>query len=309
VIVVLGSINLDLVARVAHLPRPGETAVGRSFASQPGGKGANQALAARRAGAKAALFGCVGRDAFAMPALALLREGDVAIDGVREVDDATGVALIHVEDSGENAITVVAGANASASANQVPDEFLDSNTTVLLQFETPPAESLALAMRARSRGARVVLNTAPALRPDRAWLSAIDVLVANEHEAAALARAFSLPARPQAFATAMAQDNRVTTIVTLGARGALAFTPAERLDVPALAVEAVDSVGAGDAFVGVLAAALDRRAPLSEALVRATVAGSLACTRAGAQHSLPTASEIDRGALALQPKLRVTARP
>lgn len=305
-IVVLGSINLDLVARVARLPSPGETLAGRSFTSSPGGKGANQALAARRAGADVALFGAVGRDAFAAPALALLREGGVAIEGVRQVDEATGVALIHVEDSGENAITVIAGANALASARQVPDHLLSVTTTVVLQFETPKDESLALADRAKARGARVVLNAAPVTALDPAWLTSIDVLVANEHEATALARELALPEDSDAFAATMAGRHGIATIVTLGSRGALAATPGLRYSVPALAVKCVDTVGAGDAFVGVLAASLDRGTALPQALVHAAAAGALACTREGAQPSMPDTSEIESAAAALESRLRIT---
>ena len=138
-VVVFGSINLDLVARVARLPRPGETLAGSSFATSPGGKGANQALAARRAGAVVALFGAVGRDAFAAPALALLDEAGIDLAGVRATDAATGVALIHVDDAGQNAITVVPGANALARAADVPDAVLGPATMLMLQFETPHA--------------------------------------------------------------------------------------------------------------------------------------------------------------------------
>ena len=138
-VVVFGSINLDLVARVARLPRPGETLAGASFATSPGGKGANQALAARRAGAAVAMFGAVGRDAFAAPALALLDEAGIDLAGVRATDAATGVALIHVDDAGQNAITVVPGANALARAADVPDSVLGPDTLLMLQFEAPHA--------------------------------------------------------------------------------------------------------------------------------------------------------------------------
>jgi ribokinase len=305
VIVVFGSINLDLVARVAKLPAPGQTVAGRSLTTTPGGKGANQALAARRAGADVSLFGAVGRDAFASAALALLREGGILLDGVQQVDEATGVALIEVEDSGENMITVVAGANAFAAADQVADDLLSASTTVVLQFETPPAESLALAGRAKSRGARVILNTAPATKLDPKWLASIDVLIANEHEAAALAHELSLPEDADAFAAALASRHGIAAVVTLGARGALAATQAVRYGVPALAVQCVDTVGAGDAFVGVLAATLDRGGTLPQALARAAAAGALACTREGAQPSLPGAKDIEPAAAALESRLRI----
>ena len=161
-VVVFGSINLDLAARVASIPRPGETLLGTSFLTAPGGKGANQALAARRAGASVAMFGAVGRDAFAGHALANLATCGVDLSGVAPVDASTGVALITVDARGENAITVVAGANAHARASQVPEDCLSPNSTLLMQLEVPVGEVAALARRARARGMRVVLNGAPA---------------------------------------------------------------------------------------------------------------------------------------------------
>jgi len=152
-IVVFGSINVDLIARVPRLPRSGETLVGRTFSMMPGGKGANQALGAARAGAHVQLFGCLGADPLAPIALSGLRAAGVDLSGVRESGAASGVALIHVDDAGENCITVVAGANANARADQVPDSVLAERATVLLQLEVPAAEVAKLARRARARGA------------------------------------------------------------------------------------------------------------------------------------------------------------
>src|SRR5437868_1438084 len=144
-IILFGSINLDLVATVERLPNAGETLTARSFATCPGGKGANQALAARRAGSSVAMVGAVGSDTFAVPALALLRGDGVDISGVRAVDTSTGVALIHVDAQGENAITVVAGANGCASADWVPDTALDASTIIVMQLEVPLSQVDALA--------------------------------------------------------------------------------------------------------------------------------------------------------------------
>ena len=308
-IVVFGSINLDLVARVGRLPRPGETLAGHAFSISPGGKGANQALAAHRAGADVALFGAVGRDAFAAPALALLREAGVRLDGVLQVDAPTGVALIQVEDSGENAITVVAGANAHAAADCVPDRLLDASTTLLLQLETPANEGLALARRVRARGGRVMLNPAPSAPLDPGWLDVIDVLVANEHEAATLARAFGLPEAAGGFAAALSSRHDIVAIVTLGAKGALAAARNVRHSVPALPVRCIDTVGAGDAFVGAVAAALDRGTAWPQALAQGAAAGALACTRDGAQPSLPDASAILAAAATLELRVLESAVP
>ena len=186
-VVVFGSVNLDLVARVARIPAPGETIAGRTLATLPGGKGANQALAARAAGAAVAMYGAVGADTFAAAALANLRAAGVELDGVATFAGATGVALINVADDGENAITVIPGANALARADAVPDGRLSRGVTLLMQLEVPVAQVASLAARARARGARVVLNAAPAVPLPDALLSAIDVLVVNESEAAAYA--------------------------------------------------------------------------------------------------------------------------
>lgn len=305
-IVVFGSINMDLVARVATLPAAGETRAARSFSTSPGGKGANQALAARRAGAKVALFGAVGRDEFAAPALELLRDSGIDLRGVAQTKASTGVALIHVDDAGENTITIVAGANADASSATVDDARLHASTTVLLQFETPARESFALASRARSRGARVILNCAPAQPLDAGWLGAIDVLVANAPEAAVVASAGSMSHDPRAFVATLAARHGIAAIVTLGGEGVVAATASASYTLPALPVDIVDTVGAGDAFVGVLAAMLDRGEALPSALVSSTAAGALACTRGGAQPSLPDAAEIAVAARSLQGRLRVS---
>lgn len=302
-VVVFGSINLDLVARVARLPRPGETLAGAGFATSPGGKGANQALAARRAGAVVAMFGAVGDDAFAAPALALLDAAGVDRAGVRATVAATGVALIHVDAAGQNAITVVPGANALARAADVPDAVLGPASMLMLQFETPHAESLALATRARARGARVVLNPAPAASLSPAWLSAIDVLIVNEIEAAEIARPLGLPVSPQEFAATLSARDGLMVVATLGRAGAFAAAAGIGYRLPALAVTARDTVGAGDAFAGALVAALDRGEAVDVALTHATAAGSIACTREGAQAALPSRHETSLAAAQLQSTL------
>ena len=305
-IVVFGSINLDLVARVERLPRAGETLAGSSFATSPGGKGANQALAARRAGAEVSMFGAVGRDAFAAPAQKLLRDDGVRI-AVRVIgDEPTGVALIHVASDGENAITVVPGANAHVVAEDVPDVLLGPTTMLLLQLETPVAQSLSLAKRARSLGTRVMLNAAPAAALDRQWLAAIDVLVVNETECEAIAPVFGLPRDPSGFVAGLARGHRVLGCVTLGARGAVAASGTKRYRVPGASVLAIDTVGAGDAFVGTLGAALDASLPVSRALAHATAAGALACTREGAQAALPRLQEIATLAMTLESRIEAS---
>ena len=296
-VVVFGSINLDLVARVARIPAPGETLVGESFQTVPGGKGANQALAARRAGAEVAMFGAVGRDAFAAQALVGLADAGVDLVGVRAVDAPTGVAIVSVADDGENAITVIAGANALSRAGDVPDTYLRQGNTLVMQLEVPLPEVAWLASRARKHGARVVLNAAPASRLPVALLANVDVLIANENEGTALAASLLMPASPEAFAAAFAAQYGASAVVTLGARGALTIAAGRLLRFVPPSVDVVDTTGAGDALVGALAAALDRGQPLAAALREGVAAGALACTRHGAQPGLPDAVSVRAAAM------------
>ena len=293
-ILTFGSINVDLIVPVQNLPQPGETVLGTDYSLLPGGKGANQALAARRAGSEVLLAGAVGSDQFAGVALNLLRRAGVDVHLVRVVELPTGCAAIMVSDTGENAIAVAPGANASVHANQIPDELLDAKTVLIAQMEVPPAESEMLIRRVRKRGGRCLLNLAPALQFDLGLLPEIDLLVANEHEAATLGPDLARVGRAL----------RQALIVTRGARGAAAFlADGSSLDVPALAVEPVDTTGAGDAFTGVLGAGIDQGFPLAEALRRASVAGALTCLAYGAQSALPDKAAIDRAlsSLAIYP--------
>jgi len=286
-VVVFGSINLDLVARVPRIPAPGETLSGSVFFTAPGGKGANQALAARRAGADVALYGAVGRDHFASAALANLAAEGVRLEGVTPVEMATGVALIHVDDHGENAITVVPGANAVARADCVPDQRLAPGNSLLLQLEVPVAEVAALAMRAHRAGARVVLNAAPAAHLPASLLRSLDVLVVNEHEASSYAAAWSGPADPLAFVAWATEQFGIAVVLTLGSRGALTVLEGQVVRAEPPRVDVIDTTGAGDALAGALAAALDRGDSLPAALAEGVAAGARACTHPGAQSPLP----------------------
>jgi len=292
-LVVFGSINLDLVAHVARLPRRGETIAGETFAAHPGGKGANQALAARRAGADVALVGAVGNDAFAAPALRNLDAAGVDLQRLARVDAATGVALIHVDGTGENSITVVAGANARADPASLPDSLLATGTTLLMQLEVPFPAVHALAVRARKHGARVILNAAPAHPLSASLLPMIDVLVVNEIEAAALSTHLGAAATSEAFALDVARRFGCATAVTLGAAGAFAVVGSTLIRASAPVLHAIDTTGAGDSFTGVLAAALHRQIPWNRSLAMSVAAGSLACTAPGAQSALPAFGTID----------------
>jgi ribokinase len=284
-----GSVNLDLIATVERLPRAGQTVLGPGYRALPGGKGANQALAARRAGAEVQLVGCVGRDAFAEPALAELAAAGVGLDHiVRHETAPTGCALICVDPKGENQIAVALGANAELKAKHVSDALLGPETILLLQHEVTAEESWALARRAGERGARVLLNLAPAGEVPADVLRALDWLILNEGEAAELADAHGLGVDAAALATALG----IGVVTTLGADGIAACRGDQRWRVPALPIQPVDTTGAGDAAVGGFAAALDRGLRPEEALRWASVAGALACLTPGAQSSLPTLREI-----------------
>jgi ribokinase len=293
VITVLGSINLDLIGRVARLPQPGETVPGSGFTTAPGGKGANQALAAARAGAAVTMIGAVGDDGFASEALALLSAGGVDLQRVRTAGAPTGIALILVDEEGENVIAVIPGANGTVTAGDVADLAFAAGDVLLLQLEVPVAAMQAAARRAQADGAQVLLNFAP-FRDDAVALTPLAThLIVNETECALVAKALGIAGASVAEqAGGLARRNDMTVIVTLGKKGALAIADGDVQSVPALAVDAVDTVGAGDTFCGYLAAALAEAMPLGEALVLASTAAGLACTKPGAQPAIPERSDV-----------------
>lgn len=299
-VVVFGSINLDLVTRAPRLPSPGQTLIGSGFASYPGGKGANQALAAARAGAAVRMFGAVGRDAAAESALALLRAGEVDVSGVLAVDAATGCATILVDDAGENAIVVVPGANGKVDPGAVPDAVLSPGAVLVLQQEVPASANAALVARAAKAGMRIVLNAAPARPLTRELLAMTATLIVNENEAAALAPSLGWPPEAVAFAaTAAADIDGLEVVVTRGASGAISVRGGDRVHAAAPRVDVIDTTGAGDAFVGAFASALDAGEDRRRTLSIAIAAGSLACTTHGAQPALPKREEIDALLLSL----------
>ena len=288
-IVVFGSINLDLIFPLSDLPAPGETVLGPDLRQEPGGKGANQALAASRDGADVVMAGAVGRDALADAALVLLREQGVDLTRVIQTDATTGCAGIAVDPAGNNAICVGSGANLLARADQVEDALLGPSTTLLLQMEVPVEENARLAARARRFGARVILNLAPACEVTLETLRQLDLLLVNETEASWIARHFGSAADAASLHTAL----DIGIVRTLGGRGVEAADATGHVQLPACRVTAVDTTAAGDCFAGVLAAALDRGASLPAALTRANVAAARCCTRAGSQTSIPHASETE----------------
>ena len=286
-VTVFGSVNADLTFPVPDLPAPGHTVLGGAWRASPGGKGANQAVAAARDGAAVRLFGAVGRDAMAATALSAARAAGLDLSGLLETAAPTGAAAILVDARGRNQIAVSPGANRLARASQVPR--LAPGAILLAQMETPPEETAALILRAAGEGARPILNLAPAAPLAMEALRALHLLIVNEHEAAWLA------ARLGARATAIALNAAlgVPVAVTLGAAGAEAAGPEGRWHVPALPAEVADTTGAGDCWCGVLAAALSRGTPLEAAMRRAAAAAALAVSRPGAADSMPMAAETE----------------
>jgi ribokinase len=290
VIVVFGSINLDLIFNLPNIPRPGETVLGPSTRIEPGGKGANQACAAARDGAAVIIAAAIGRDPLGQAALALLRDAKVNLDRVRLVEASTGCAAITVDPDGNNAIAVGSGANLSACASQVEDSLLGPGTTLVLQMEVPPAETTDLIARARAGGARIVLNLAPAAALPEDALRSVDVLVVNETEAAWLAGHLGCSASAASLRDRL---GGVAVVLTQGGQGADVASRDAIWHQPAERVAAIDTTAAGDCFVGVLAHRLDHGETLRAAVRRASTAAGLCCTRPGSQGSLPTQAETD----------------
>jgi len=290
-IVVFGSLNFDFLFTMDHLPAAGETALARRFQGAPGGKGANQAVAAARDGADVHMVGCVGRDIFGETLISSLQDAGVMCL-IGRSDAPTGCASVCVDGHGENAIAVAPGANLALRAEAVPDHLLTPNSTVVLQMEVSTDENWRLLRRAKAAGARTMLNVAPATLVPGEALDVTDLLIVNRGELETLASAFGIAlAEYRVLARTIAERHALTCIVTLGGRGVFAVNAERAFAIDAFAVEAIDTVGAGDTFCGVLAASLDRDSGLADSLRRATVAAALACTKAGAQPSIPSAAE------------------
>ncbi|MFB7373812.1 ribokinase [Streptomyces sp. NPDC056222] len=289
-IVVLGSTNMDLVAFVPKAPARGETVTGREFRTIPGGKGANQAVAAARAGADVSMIGAVGADDFGVRLRAALEGSGVDTDLLRTAEGPSGTAHIVVDDEGGNAIVVVPGANGTVTSLDHGDEALIATAdALLLQLELPLSVVTEGATTARRLGVRTVLTPAPARSLPPELLAATDLLVPNEHEAAALTGIADPHAAAAALLTLVPE-----VVITLGAAGSLhAARDSEPFTVPAHRVRAVDTTAAGDTFVGALAVALGEGRAVREALAWASTAAALSVQREGASSSMPYRSEID----------------
>jgi ribokinase len=296
-VIVVGSLNMDLVTRAPRIPQPGETIIGSGFHTLPGGKGANQAVAAARLGARVSMIGRVGNDAFG--GLLLDNLAAAGVDHRHVISDseaATGVALIVVDDAGQNSIVVASGANARLSPEDVEAGAgaIAAADVLLLQLESPMETVMRAAQIGRACGVTVVLNPAPARPLPDELLSLIDVLVPNESETALLAGMdVENQSDAEKAAAALLSMGVGTVILTLGSRGALLAQEAGVDVFPAFEVTPVDTTAAGDAFMGGFAVALAEGRPLAEAVRWGNAAGALATTKLGAQPSLPTREMLE----------------
>lgn len=297
-VTVFGSINMDLVARTPKLPVPGETLLGYSFATVPGGKGANQAVAVARLNVPTAMVGRVGRDGFGQALLANLQAADVNTSDVL-VDEATssGVAMIAVDDQSENHIIVIPGANGQVDQRDVDRliHHLPGAAALLLQFEIPLEAVVAAAKAAHQAGVRVILDPAPARSDIPTDLySYVTIITPNAVEATQLV-GFPVhdPVTAAQAATVLHQRGVETVVIKLGATGVFCATPDESFFVPAFTVKAVDTVAAGDAFNGGMAAALAEGLPIRQAITWGAATGALSATKAGAQSSLPDRATVE----------------
>ena len=296
-ITVLGSINVDIVLKTSQLPAPGETVLCPRYETVAGGKGANQALAAARAGGNVALVGCVGRDGFAEIALYDLSAAGVDLSAVRETASPTACAACMVDESGENAIVVASGANLDTRAEQLSDALLPSDGMLVLQMEIPHTENWAAIERAQSRKVRTILSVAPAAPVPSEYLDQVDFILMNELEGRAIAEASGIEdITRDALPKALADRHGATCVLTLGGEGVIAADPNREWKVSALSVDnLIDTTGAGDAFAGCLAAELYRGAEFEEALRFAVTGAGLSCSGLGAQPSYADRTAIQAG--------------
>jgi ribokinase len=306
-ILVFGSTNVDFTIPAPAIPRAGETVLAVRYQRWFGGKGANQAVAAARARLDAALpvlmVGAVGNDDLGRDAVGNLQAAGVDTGRVAVADLPTGCAFITVDPAGENAITVAAGANQAVRAEQLADSVLRSATLLMLQMEVPLAENVRIAGRARALGVKVWLNLAPVpanLGQKKTivdeLLAATNVLIVNEHEVVALER-MTLGHEtdtPEDAAERLARNRRLTVVVTLGARGAVALSQdGTTIRVASPPIQPVDTTGAGDTFAGILASGIAGHLPFEQALDRACRGAAMACLHAGAQPGMPTRAQLD----------------
>ena len=293
-IIVFGSLNIDMVMPVGHFPQPGETVLCHvDYLSRPGGKGSNQAVAAARAGAKVAFVGKVGDDSFGRRCINNLKNHSIWAAGIGVSDRPTGCATIAVDAQGANFVIVAPGANLDATADQVPDEVMTEKNILLAQMEVPAPETFAVLARAHAQGCTTILNAAPAAQIAPETLGTVDYLIVNEIEAQQLAQGLGLSeADPLKLAPLVAAKGDLTCIITMESKGSVAARGTDVYTVGALPVDVVDTTGAGDAFCGIFAACLQKEHSWLEAFHYASIGTSMSCLGMGAQSGTPSLDDI-----------------
>ncbi len=308
-IIIFGSLSMDIAIRVEKFPEPGETVLSKAYVHSPGGKGGNQALAAARTSdAKVALIGRVGNDDYGHTLRDELKSNGVMVSGVAYSDTTeTGLSIVTRDNSGENNVVVMSGANMEVIHDQIPDEILLKGNVLLMQMELPVDQTIILLERAHARGVKTILNLAPAIMLPKKALGQLDYLIVNSIEARQIAEKLHLKAENNALklAQALAIEGQLTCIVTIGKGGSVAVTKdGQAWGVPIMPLDqslVVDIMGAGDAYCGTLAAAIHDGIPLPEAMRRASVAGSLTCLKAGTQTAMPFSADIDQAMANMPP--------
>lgn len=298
-VIVFGSLNIDLVMQVKHQPVVGETVLTPTYEWLPGGKGANQAIACARSGIKTAIVGQIGDDGFGTRILNTLKRDEVLTSGVARADEEpTGMAFITIDEKGDNQIVVASGANNLTCAEQAPDDILHGNNVALMQMEVRHDQNWDVIHRAKKAGAKTILNLAPAGVVPREVLDDLDYLIVNQIEGRQMAEKMGLKIEQSAVAMAskLAEAARLTCVMTLGPLGCIAMkADGNGWKVNALDIgeELVDTTGAGDTFCGVFAGCVHEGLSLQETLGRASVSASLACKELGAQAGMPRSNEIE----------------
>lgn len=298
-VIVFGSLNIDLIMKVKHQPVVGETVLTSTYEWLPGGKGCNQAIACARSGVKTAMVGQIGDDGFGTRILNTLKRDEVMTSGIARADDEpTGMAFITIDKNGDNQIVVASGANGLATAEQVPNEILTKDNVVLMQMEVQAEQNWDVIHRAKSVGAKTILNLAPSGAIPREVLNDLDYLIVNQIEGRQMAEKMGLQIEESAIAmaTKLAQSCDLVCVMTLGAHGCIAMKPdgtGWRIHAYDLGDALADTTGAGDTFCGVFAGCVYKKKSLEETLRRSSIAATLACRGIGAQTKMPLADEID----------------
>ena len=294
-ILVVGSLNADLVVRAPRFPQPGETISGEDLQVIPGGKGANQAVAAARLGVNVSMLGCVGKDNFGDFLLDNLKSNNVDTNLIRRDDSSTGTATIIVDADGQNSIVLSPGANGKVASSDVEHASFSNFSLILLQLEIPTPTVYSAAKLAKQNNVRVILNPAPAKELPDELISLADFIIPNETELSLLTgvEVKDIPSAEKA-ARILLDKGAQNVIVTLGNKGALIINKEISEQADTYPVDVVDTTAAGDAFIGGFAVALDSASSLADAVQYGCACGALACTKFGAQPSLPTKEEVER---------------